>query len=90
MLNKFNEKAQKIIAVSESIAFDLGHISVGSEHLLLSFLKIKDSKLRMILVGYSLTYEKLKDQIITLFGKKDTQPYYMEYTASLKKIMEQR
>lgn len=89
MLNKFNEKAQKIIAVSESIAFDLGHISVGSEHLLLSFLKIKDSKLRMILVGYSLTYEKLKDQIITLFGKKDTQPYYMEYTASLKKIMEQ-
>ncbi len=88
MLSKFNEKAQKIIAVSESIAFDFGHVSVGSEHLLLAFLKVKDSKLRMILAGYSLTYEKIRDQIIALFGKKDTQPYYMEYTASLKKIME--
>lgn len=88
MLNKFNEKAQKIVAVAESIAFDFGHVSVGSEHLLLSFLKIKDSKLRMILVGYSVTYEKIRDQVISLFGKKDTQPYYMEYTSSLKKIME--
>ena len=89
MLSKFNEKAQKIVAVSESIAFDLGHVSVGSEHLLLAFLKVKDSKLRMILANYSITYEKIKDQIIALFGKKDTQPYYMEYTSSLKKIMEQ-
>ena len=88
MLNKFNEKAQKIVAVAESIAFDFGHVSVGSEHLLLSFLKVKDSKLRMILAGYSITYEKIRDQIISLFGKKDTQPYYMEYTSSLKKIME--
>ena len=84
MLNKFNEKAQKVISVAESIAFDFGHISVGSEHLLLAFLKIKDNKLRMILAGYSITYEKIKDQIVALFGKKETQPYYMEYTASLK------
>ena len=88
MLSKFNEKAQKIVAVSESIAFDLGHVSVGSEHLLLAFLKVKDSKLRMILSSYSISYEKIKDQIIALFGKKDTQPYYMEYTSSLKKIIE--
>ena len=88
MLSKFNEKAQKIVAVSESIAFDFGHVSVGSEHLLLAFLKVKDSKLRMILSAYSITYEKIKDQVIALFGKKDTQPYYMEYTSSLKKIME--
>lgn len=88
MLNKFNEKAQKIVAVAESIAFDFGHVSVGSEHLLLSFLKVKDSKLRMILAGYSITYEKIRDQIISLFGKNDTQPYYMEYISSLKKIME--
>ena len=31
--------------------------------LLLSFLKVKDSKLRMILVGYSITYEKIRDQM---------------------------
>ena len=42
MLTQFHEKAQKAIVIAESIAFDLGHSSVGSEHLLLSLLKIKD------------------------------------------------
>ena len=42
----------------------------------------------MILAGYSITYEKIKDQIISLFGKKENKPYYMEYTASLKKIID--
>ena len=42
MITNFCEKAQKIIAVAESIAFDFGHTSVGSEHLLLSFLKVKN------------------------------------------------
>ena len=37
MLANFNEKSQKLIAIAESIAFDLGHSSVGCEHLLLSF-----------------------------------------------------
>ena len=59
MITNFCEKAQKIIAVAESIAFDFGHVSVGSEHLFLAFLKIKDSKLRMILASYSITYEKI-------------------------------
>lgn len=88
MLGKFNEKTQKAIAIAESIAFDLGHMSVGTEHLLLAFLKVRESKLRSILHGYQLTYEDLKEQIISLFGKKETKTYYMEYTSSLKQVME--
>ena len=49
MLNKFQDKTQKIIALSESIAFDLGQSSVGSEHLLLAILKSKDNKLKSLL-----------------------------------------
>ena len=49
MIINFCEKAQKIIAVAESIAFDFGHSSVGSEHLLLSFLKVKDTKVKKLL-----------------------------------------
>ncbi len=44
MLTKFDEQAQKAIVVGESIAFDLGHNNVGSEHLLLSLLKINLTK----------------------------------------------
>ena len=70
MLNKFQDKAQKAIALAESIAFDLGQSNVGSEHLLLSFLKTKDNKLKSLLEKENITYEVIKEEIIALFGKK--------------------
>ena len=88
MLNKFSDKAQKIIATSESIAFDLSSANVGTEHLLLAILKGKDSKLRSLLEKEKITYEVLKNKIIELFGKKENKPFYMEYTDSFKKVLE--
>ncbi|MEE0967477.1 MAG: ATP-dependent Clp protease ATP-binding subunit [Bacilli bacterium] len=88
MLTQFHEKAQKIIVIAESIAFDLGHSHVGSEHLLLSLLKIKDLEFCKLLKKYDVTDEKIQDDIIRLFGEKDIQPFYMEYSESVKKILE--
>lgn len=88
MITNFCEKAQKIIAVAESIAFDFGHTSVGSEHLLLSFLKVKDTKVKKILESQNITYEMIKKELLALFEKKDTLPFYMEYTPSFKEILE--
>lgn len=88
MLNKFSEKAQKIIALAESMAFDLGHSSVGSEHLLLSFLKMKENKLKSLLEEEGITYESICAQVVELFGKKNSKPFYMEYTTALKAIID--
>lgn len=88
MLNKFSDKAQRLIALAESIAFDLGQCSVGTEHLLLAFLKTKDSKLKQFLDKEDITFEDIKDEVISLFGKKSNKPFYMEYTTSFKNILE--
>ena len=88
MINKFQDKAQRIIALAESIAFDLGQSSVGSEHLLLAYCKSKDNKLKNLLEKEGITYETLKSDIISLFGKKANKPFFMEYTNSLKKVLE--
>ena len=88
MITNFCEKAQKIIAVAESIAFDFGHSSVGSEHLLLSFLKVKDTKVKKILENQGITYDQIKRELLNLFEKKDSLPFYMEYTPSFKEILE--
>ena len=88
MLSRFNEKAQKIIAIAESQAFDFGHASVGTEHLLLALLKVKESRLKTLLSLEHVNYEAVKEKIVDLFGVKDLQPFYMEYTPSLKKVME--
>ena len=88
MLNKFQDKAQKVIAMSESIAFELGQSSVGSEHLLLAFLKLKDAKVRLLLEKEGITYALMYENIVSLFGKKNNKPFYMEYSTTYKKVLE--
>ena len=89
MLTAFDEKAQKAIVIAESIAFDLGHSSVGSEHLLLSLLKIKDCPFSKILKTYHVDDEMIYEDVVRLFGEKDIQPFYMEYSDIVKKILEE-
>lgn len=89
MLTKFSEKAQKAIVIAESAAFDLGHSNVGSEHLLLSLVKLKDNILSTLLDDYDITDSKIESDIIRLFGKNDAQPFYMEYTNIVRIIMDQ-
>lgn len=88
MLTQFHEKAQKAIVIAESIAFDLGHSSVGSEHLLLSLLKMKDSPFSKILKTFHVDDEMIYEDVVRLFGEKDIQPFYMEYSEVVKKILE--
>lgn len=88
MLTKFSEKAQKIIVIAESVAFDLGHANVGSEHLLLSIVKLKDNAMSALLEEYQMTQDKLQEDVIRLFGKNDMQPFYMEYTNIVRKILD--
>ena len=88
MLTKFDEQAQKAIVVGESIAFDLGHNNVGSEHLLLSLLKISNSKLKELVKKYNVDDKNIYEYIKRLFGKNDDQPFYMEYSEAVKGILE--
>jgi len=87
MLEDFSSKAGKYIAIAESLAFDLGHCNVGSEHLLMSFLKIKDNKLRRLLENYKIDYEKVKQELLEAFPISEDLPFYMEYTSTLKEII---
>ncbi len=89
MLTKFNEQAQKSIVIAESIAFDLGHNNVGSEHLLLSLLRMSDSKLKSLLKEYDIDDKKIYNDIIRLFGENDSQPFYMEYSDVVKEILDE-
>lgn len=88
MLTKFDEQAQKAIVVAESIAFDLGHNNVGSEHLLLSLLKISDCKLRDLVKEYGVNEKNIYEDIKRLFGTNDDQPFYMEYSDAVKNVLE--
>lgn len=88
MLTQFHKKAQKAIVIAESIAFDMGHNSVGSEHLLLALLKMKDCAFSQVLKEHHVDDKMIYDDIVRLFGEKDIQPFYMEYSDVVKEIMD--
>lgn len=88
LLREFDEQAQKAIVVAESLSFDLGHQNVGSEHLLLSLLKIHDNQLKRLLQKYDVNDAVVEEDIKRLFGTNDDQPFYMEYSQSVKRILE--
>ena len=88
MLQKFSDKAQKAIVIAESTAFDLGHSNVGSEHLLISLLKMKESKIHKLLKESNVTDTLLIDETVRLLGKNEESPFYMEYSNAMKSILE--
>ena len=88
LLREFDEQAQKAIVVAESLSFDFGHQNVGSEHLLLSLLKIHDNQLKRLLQKYDVNDTAVEEDIKRLFGTSEDQPFYMEYSQSVKKILE--
>lgn len=87
MLEKLNQKSQKVIVTAESIAFDLGHSSVGSEHLLISILRQKNA-LQKFCLKNNVCDEDIYNEVVQYFGKKDIQPFYMEYSEVVKKILD--
>ena len=87
LLREFDEQAQKAIVVAESLSFDFGHQNVGSEHLLLSLLKIHDNQLKRLLQKYDVNDAVVEEDIKRLFGTNDDQPFYMEYSQSVKRIL---
>ena len=89
LLTKFDEQSQKAIVIAESLAFDFGHTNVGSEHLLLALLKLQESKLKILLQKYNVTDVVIEEDIRRLFGKNEEQPFYLEYSDVLKKILEE-
>lgn len=86
-MEKYSNEVQKIISMSEGYAFDFGHSLVGSEHLLLSFLK-GDNILSKELLKYHITFETIYKKVQNLFPHHDQEPLYMEYTLELKKIID--
>ena len=88
LLREFDEQAQKAIVVAESLSFDFGHQNVGSEHLLLSLLKIHDNQLKRLLQKYDVNDAVVEEDIKRLFGTNDDQPFYMEYSQGVKRILE--
>lgn len=87
MFSKFSEEAQKVLIDAKIEMQQLKHSYVGSEHLFLALLKIKNDATNK-LKEMGLTYDKFRDKLIELVGVgKEENPWFL-YTPLLKRVIE--
>ena len=90
MLDRFTEKARAAINHSLEAASESGHTYIGSEHLLLGLLSVRDSIAGHVLTNAGISYDKVKDAVCEFAGLgAKTHLSQNEMTPSLKSIIKE-
>jgi len=89
MYDRFSREAMEIIAVSQEEAEDWRHSYVGTEHLLLAFLKIKGSDVYRFLTTHEVVYTKVASLLEDEKGRGEVKLSAddLEPTPRLKRVM---
>ena len=87
MFGNFTEESRKALNLAKKEMKELHHPFVGSEHLLLGILSLKNS-LTNKLRTYNLTYKRFRDELIRVVGISNETSNWFLYTPLLKRILE--
>jgi ATP-dependent Clp protease ATP-binding subunit ClpC len=89
MYDRFSREAMEIIAVSQEEAEEWRHSYVGTEHLLLAFLKIKGSDVYRFLTTHEVVYTKVASLLEDEKGRGEVKLSAddLEPTPRLKRVM---
>ncbi len=85
MENTYSYEVSKIFKEAEKIKMELKHSYVGTEHLLLSLLKL-DEKIKDVFLSYSITYDIFKDELMEIV-KPTNNDCLSIYTPLLKRVI---
>jgi ATP-dependent Clp protease ATP-binding subunit ClpC len=89
MYDRFSRESMEVIAVSQEEAEEWRHSYVGTEHLLLAFLKIKGGDVQRFLTTHGVTYEKVSALLASEKGRGKVRLSAddLEPTPRLKRVM---
>lgn len=88
MHGRFTERAQKVLALAQEEAVNLGHNNIGTEHILLGLLREGEGIAAKALYALDLSVEKVEEEVKALIftgAKKEGNIYY---TPRAKKVIE--
>lgn len=89
MYDRFSRESMEIIAISQEEAEEWRHSYVGTEHLLLAFLKVKGSDVQRFLTTHEVTYAKVASLLEAEKGRGEVKLSAddLEPTPRLKRVM---
>ena len=89
MSNKFTPKAQYALNLALSLASEMGHSYIGSEHLLLGLVKTPESAAARILTARGASFEIIKATVLEITGLGSPGPISpSDMTPRMKRIIE--
>ncbi len=89
MSNKFTPKAQYALNLALSLASEMGHSYIGSEHLLLGLIKTPESAAARILSARGASFEIIKATVLEITGMGSPGPISpSDMTPRMKRIIE--
>ena len=86
---KFTKKAEDVINYAGKSASDFGHNYIGTEHLLLGLVCVKNSVADKALEMKNVTYDNVREQIISLVGQSNVKGHISSdaFTPRMKRIL---
>jgi len=89
MYDRFSRESMEIIAIAQEEAEEWHHSYVGTEHLLLAFLKVPGSDVHRFLSSHNITYERVAAFLDEQKGRGDVRLSAddLEPTPRLKRVM---
>ncbi len=88
MFSRFSEEAQKALILAKAEMNNLRHPYVGSEHLFLAILSMKNLEITKEFANYKITYDIFKQELIKIVGiGKEANEWFL-YTPLLKRVIE--
>ena len=85
-MEQYSYEIKKILKNAEEEMFKLNHPYVGTEHLLLSLLKV--DSIKEVTSKYDLTYESFLNELIDVVGKSNIRSKVVLYTPLLRKVID--
>ncbi|MCL1936145.1 MAG: ATP-dependent Clp protease ATP-binding subunit [Defluviitaleaceae bacterium] len=88
MQGKFTQKSKEVIETAKSASMEYGHTYVGTEHILIALIKVKDSVAFKALEEQGLSEETIENKIDELVGISPSINTPQDFTPRTKRILE--
>ncbi|VBB08496.1 chaperonins clpa/b signature 1 [Lucifera butyrica] len=88
MLDRFTERARKVLFLAQQEAIRLGHDYIGTEHLLLGLVHEGDGVAGKALLSLNINLEVVRGQVEGMIGRGDGTGQEIGYTPRAKKVIE--
>lgn len=88
MIDKFTERAKKVLMLAQQEAERLGHGYLGTEHLLLGLINEGEGVAAKALASLQVDSASVRQHVESLIGRGDGQSQQIQYTPRSKKVIE--